>query len=280
MRSTVSFPLYKGGVPIFFGTGDSFASFAKKAVQALSLTFLLIFPTSSFAQVDSLKTQADQAYIAEEYSTSAELYEQIITQQYVSAEVHYNLGNAYFKTRNIAASILNYERAKKLAPTDEDILFNLKLANLSVKDKVEEIPQLFFVNWWKTILQTFATDGWAWSSVVSIFIGLIGLLLFKFSNQEAMRRLTFYVGIITLSWGAFSIYAAQRSFNHAINDKRAVIFTPTLNAKSAPDKKGKDLFVIHEGLVVTVTDELNGWVRIKLKNGNVGWIPVSAVQRI
>ena len=232
----------------------------------------LFVSTTALAQVDSLKVSADQAYIAENYLDAASLYEQILSQEYISAEIYFNLGNAYFKAGQIASSILNYERALKLAPTDEDILFNLKLANLSVKDRVEELPQLFFFSWWKTILVVFSTDGWAWSVVISLLLSLTGFLLFRFSSEEGMKRLTFYTAIIALAWATFSIYAAQKNFDHAVNDDRAVVFAYTVNAKSAPDKKGKDLFVMHEGLVVTVSDELNGWVRIKLSNGNVGWV--------
>ncbi len=240
----------------------------------------MMFCASVFGQVDSLKIQADNAYKNELYSDAIMHYEKILAQEYVSAEVHFNLGNAYFKAGQIAPSILNYERALKLAPSDEDILFNLKLANLSVKDRVEEMPQLFFVNWWKAILSTFSTDGWAWSIVIATLLALSGFLLFKFSSDEGMRRLTFYAATISLIWALFSVYAAQKSFNHAINDDRAVVFAATVNAKSAPDKKGKDLFVIHEGLVVTVADELNGWSRIKLSNGNVGWVPSELVVTI
>lgn len=243
----------------------------------LMLTAFVLVTNASFGQVDSLKINADQAYINGSYVEAAELYEQILSQEYVSAEVHYNLANAYFKVGQIAPSILNYERALKLAPNDEDIQFNLKLANLSVKDKVEEIPQLFFVNWWNLILKTFGVDGWAWNAVIAIILGLIGFLLFRLSSDEAKRRLTFYVGLIAIGWGVFSIYAAQHNFNQAVNDSRAVVFASTINAKSAPDKKGKDLFVIHEGLVVTVSDRLNGWCRIKLSNGDVGWIPEESI---
>lgn len=239
-----------------------------------------LLPFSVSAQVDQLKAQADQAFIAEEHQKAAELYQQILDQEYVSAEVEYNLGNAYFKIGQIAPSILHYERALKLAPADEDIQFNLKLANLSVKDKVESIPQLFFINWWNQIIKVFSTDGWAWNAVISFVLALAGFLLFRFSSEEGIRRLTFYAGIILLLWSGFSIYAAQKNFTHAVNDKRAVVFAATINAKSAPDRKGKDLFVIHEGLVVTVSDELNGWYRIKLSNGNVGWVPDSAVVKI
>jgi tetratricopeptide (TPR) repeat protein len=237
-------------------------------------------PTSILAQIETTKSEADQAFIDERYTDAAKLYEEILAQEYVSAEIHYNLGNAYFKAGQIAPSILNYERALKLAPKDEDIQFNLKLANLSVKDRIEEMPQLFFITWWEAVLKTFATDGWAWSAVLSLILALGGLLLFRFSSEEGMKRLTFYAGFIALIWFGFSIYAAQKNYNHAVNDKRAVVFAATVTAKSAPDQKGKDLFVIHEGLVVSASDKLNGWIRIKLSNGNVGWIPENSVQPI
>ncbi|MGB0916874.1 MAG: tetratricopeptide repeat protein [Flavobacteriales bacterium] len=236
------------------------------------LLLLCCIQAVSFAQVETVKAEADQAYLDEKYSDAAELYEQILSQEYVSAEVHFNLGNAYFKSGKIAPAILNFERAAKLAPNDEDIIFNLKLANLSVKDKVEEIPQLFFVDWWRAALKIFTVDGWAWSVIISLLMALAGFLLFKFSSDEGMRRLTFYSALLAAIWCGFSVYSAQKSYNHAVNDKRAVVYAYTVNAKSAPDEKGKDLFVIHEGLVVTVENNRDGWVRIKLSNGNVGWI--------
>lgn len=241
------------------------------------ISSFLLLSTHLLAQVEQTKFQADQAYIEENYVEAAELYEQILTQEYLSAEVHYNLGNAYFKMGNIAQSVLNYERALKLAPNDEDIQFNLKLVDLSVKDKVEVIPQLFFVRWWKQMLQVFHTDGWAWNAVIALILALIGFLIFRFSSDEGIKRLTFYAALIAFCWTVFSIYAAQKNYNEFVNDKRAVVFASTINAKSAPDKKGKDLFVIHEGLVVEVSDHLNGWARIKLTNGNVGWVPSETV---
>lgn len=252
----------------------------RKGAESLLLIIALLCNMLAFAQVEVTKTDGDQAYTAGSYTEAAAKYEQILGQGYVSAEVHYNLGNAYFKAGQVAPSILNYERALKLSPGDDDIQFNLKLANLSIKDKVEEMPKLFFIEWWETVLVTFSTDGWAWNSVIAIALGLLGLLLFRFSNEVGVRRLTFYTALVLLSWGSFSIYAAQKNYQHLVNDDRAVVFAPTLTVKSAPDQKGKDIFVIHEGLVVIMGEELNGWIRIKLSNGNVGWIPVGSVTAI
>ncbi|MFT4981036.1 MAG: tetratricopeptide (TPR) repeat protein [Bacteroidia bacterium] len=249
--------------------------------KTYGLLILLMFAFNAvFGQVEITKSEADQAFIEQRYADAIGLYEEILGQQYVSTEVHFNLGNAYFKAGKIAPSILNYERAAKLSPNDEDIVFNLKLANLSVKDRVEEIPQLFFVDWWEAALITFPVDGWAWSIIISMLMALTGFSLFKFSSEEGMRRLTFYSALLATLWFGFSVYAAQKSFNHAANDNRAVVYAYTINAKSAPDKKGKDLFVMHEGLVVTVSDELNGWVRIKLSNGSVGWVPADVLVMI
>lgn len=246
----------------------------------LTLWIMLATMVSVFAQVDELKSSADVAYNEADYQKAVELYEQLIAQEYASAELYYNLGNAYFKAGQIAPSILNYERALKLAPNDEDIRFNLKLANMSIKDKVEVIPELFFVTWWKNAFTIFSTDGWAWNAVIAFVLALLGFLMFRSVNDEAMKRLLFYTALVALLWAGFSVYAAEKNYQHIMNDDRAVIFSSTVTAKSAPDQKGKDLFVIHEGLVVTVSDELNGWLRIKLTNGDVGWVPEATVVRI
>ena len=83
----------------------------RNALTYLILSVTLMLSVNAFAQVEVTKTEADQAFIEERYSDAITSYEDILTQEYVSAEVHYNLGNAYFKAGQIAPSILNYERA-------------------------------------------------------------------------------------------------------------------------------------------------------------------------
>src|SRR5947209_3472912 len=92
--------------------------------------------------------KANDFYQKRDYENAAKNYESITKQGYESAEVYYNLGNCYYKTNNIPLAILNYERAIKLAPGDEDIDMNLKIANLKIIDKIEPLPPLFFKNWW------------------------------------------------------------------------------------------------------------------------------------
>jgi SH3-like domain-containing protein len=53
-----------------------------------------------------------------------------------------------------------------------------------------------------------------------------------------------------------------------------------VNVKSTPAEKGSDLFVIHSGLKVSITDHLNEWVEIRLPNGEKGWVLLSQIEEI
>ena len=113
--------------------------------------FIILFLLFSLQNVkganeEALKIyhQANIAYQKLDYETSIRLYEQLIKNKSISEEVYFNLGNSYFKAGNFAKAILNYERAKKLDPDDEDANFNLKIASLKVVDKIEYVPQIFY----------------------------------------------------------------------------------------------------------------------------------------
>ena len=60
----------------------------------------------------------------------------------------------------------------------------------------------------------------------------------------------------------------------------AIIFSPSVTAKSSPDDGGTDLFVLHEGVKVWIIEKLNGWLEIQLADGNKAWIPETTLERI
>ncbi|HCT71041.1 MAG TPA: hypothetical protein DF409_08425, partial [Bacteroidales bacterium] len=62
--------------------------------------------------------------------------------------------------------------------------------------------------------------------------------------------------------------------------KTAIIFPPTLPVKSSPDESSIDLFVIHEGLKVTVIDRIGEWQEIRIANGSKGWIKAGQIKPI
>ena len=250
--------------------------FRKSVISLVLLSLAFV----SQAQVEALKTKADEAYVAGALDTAIINYESIIAQEYLSAEVFFNLGNAYFRTGNIPNTILNYERALKLAPADEDIQFNLRLAKLRTVDKIEAIPELWFITKFKSLYQILHVDSWAWAMILMALL-MVGCVIVFFSAPNSFVKKSSFFGAIL--FGAImlkSFYLAEMAHSKLTADNRSVVMQPSLTVKSSPDKSGNDLFVVHEGLVVEEEDATGEWVRIELPDGNTGWVPAVSLERI
>jgi len=247
--------------------------------KLLSIAFLLIAALAVFAQ-DALLDKANQHYIAGEFDQAIEAYNQILNSNKESAEVYYNLGNAYYKSGLFTKAILSFERAKLLAPNDEDIQFNLDLANQHVVDAIDPLPQVFFIRWWNGITNRFSVDQWAHISVVSFMLFLILAGLFFFTKSGLIKRLSFWVGILVVVISIFSFNFAARHKKRMTDHKFAIIVQPSVTVKSSPSESGTDLFLIHEGLKVEVKDSLGGWMEIRLSDGNQGWLPENSIEKI
>lgn len=244
------------------------------------LLFTLLFSvTSLFAQENVIK-EAETAYMEEDFTKAIELYEGILKTYGASAEIHYNLGNAYFKAGEIAPSILNYERALLLNPADGDIRFNLNVAKQKTVDRIEPIGQFFLVKWFDGIQNILSVNSWGAVGIVC-FIGLIAcLFLFFFSKWIRLKKIGFYIGILMLLVVILANVFASRQKHSLLNRNSAIVFSSTVTVKSSPDRSGTDLFVIHEGTKVFVRSTLGEWSEIELEDGHVGWMPSKDIEEI
>jgi tetratricopeptide (TPR) repeat protein len=248
--------------------------------RTILFVFVLIGFISKGADLKSLMDQANKAYVAQDFAKAQELYEQILGTGNESAILYFNLGNTFFKQGDNLKAILNFERAKRLAPRNKDIDFNLKIANQFVVDNIEQLPKPFFARWWNSVSGLFSADGWAvWSSVAFIlFLILLGSYFFSRSLQ--IRKLAFSAAVLAAVFVIFSFALAARQSGIAGDRTSALILCPRVNVKSAPSVTGTDLFMIHEGLKVRITDKLEKWREIELSDGNKGWVSDSCLVRI
>jgi len=246
---------------------------------SIQILFILLLSFSAVAQ-DGLLEKANEHYNNQEYEEAIEAYQEVLNSNKESAEVYYNLGNAYYKNGQITPAIINYERAKLLAPNDEDIQFNLELANQHVVDAIDPLPKVFFVRWWNNLANKFPADGWAKISVISFVLALVFAGLFFFTRTTAIKRLSFWVGILIVAISIFSFNFAARQKKQMTSHNFAVIVQPSVTVKSSPSESGTDLFLIHEGLKVEVKDSLGSWRQIRLADGNQGWLPENSLEKI
>jgi tetratricopeptide (TPR) repeat protein len=252
-----------------------------KNVAAIMSFFLLFFNVSGQSAGQEGKIQTgNQYYASGDYSAAAEQYESVLSSGYESAGLYFNLGNTYFKLNNIPASILFYEKARKLDPTDENIRFNLALANSRIIDKMEPLPEFFLKTGWKSIRDLYSSNLWATYGVAGFILALAFIAVFIIFNSVFTRKLAFWTAIVLLGIMFLSFLFSISSYREYNRKSSGIIFTPTVTVKSSPNEGSVDLFVIHEGTKVSITDKVEGWSEVRLANGNVGWVKTDTFRLI
>ena len=216
--------------------------------------------------------QANATYNAGNYDSAMMFYEQILATDVESVPLYYNMGNAYYKMREYPMAIYCYEKALKLDPSNDDVRTNLEIANLAIVDKIEPVPQSFIVKGWNGLKHKLSGDEWAYVSIGTFALLLVAVYLFLRARRTAWRKLGFFGGIVVFIVLALSVlFAAQ--LKHAVSKQdHAIVMTPTVTVKSSPNEASVDLFVLHEGTKVTLLDEADGWNKIRIANGSVGWL--------
>ena len=251
--------------------------------------FLLLLPLMVVAQdatpsvVNSAvsKVMGDSAYANGNYAEAISVYETILANDGESADIHYNLGNAYYKAGEIAKSILAYERALLLNPGDADIAFNLELARSKTVDKVAPTYKFFLIEWIESIVNIASMQTWCVIGVIFFILLLALALAFLFGKSVVARKVAFFSALFCLFVTLFANFAALHLYHYLTERTGAIVMQPSVTAKSTPSASGTDLFVIHEGRKVTISDDsMQGWKEIELEDGNIGWVPAESIERI
>ncbi len=253
----------------------------KKTLIGLVIALLFWLPSIGQSKVEQIVfDKANQLYLNGDYSAAREEFQKVINSGFESAELYYNLGNTFYKLGQIPSAILYFERALILNPKDVDIQFNLDLANRLVVDKINPVNEFFIRKWVRNIAGILKADTWGLISLISFALILGISIVIYISKDFKFRRLlipggAFFAFILVISLFLGSVQ--NRLIDH---HDSAIVFSSSLTAKSSPDASGTDLFVIHEGLKVKITDKVGSWIRIRLADGNEAWIPENSVERI
>ena len=224
--------------------------------------------------------RANAFYRDGKYDQAVVSYESILKQGLASSPLYFNIGNCYYRMGKIAPAILAYERALRLQPNDADTKHNLNLVNLKTLDRIEPLPELFFIEWLRSfsaVVPLYMTARLFAACWLFLFSGLS--LLYLLANSALLR---FLRGLAIAS--AIALIPLAIVLVTQIVDSRnrtdAVITALVVTAKTSPDAQSVDAFVAHEGLKVKLSDAVGEWMKIVLPDGKVGWIKVQDCERI
>mgnify|MGYP005912604613 FL=1 len=253
----------------------------KKSAAATATVLLLALMAWLPSDAGAItKANADSAYARQQYQQAIKDYEELLHDG-VSAELYYNLGNAYYRTDNITRAVLNYERALLLSPGDGDIRFNLQMARSKTIDKITPESEMFFVTWYHALANIMSVDGWARTALVSFALAIVLALAYLFSARIWVRKVGFFGGLAFIAVFILANLFAYQQRQELVNRTGAIIISSAVPVKSTPSKSGTDLFILHEGTKVEITDgTMRGWKEIRVADGKEGWIETSKIEII
>ncbi len=240
-----------------------------KYILLLSVSF---FISGKLFSDNNLQTKAEKLYAQKNYKEAAAAYEAILKEGYTSYKLYYNLGNAYYKTKELGKAIYNYELANELQPNNDDIITNLKIANDKTVDKIDSKENFFMSAIKSGLVNGLTTAGWAWTSIISLTVAFMGIFTFFISGTIFLKRIGFFAGGLS-----FIVFAASMVLGYsALNDKQhikfAVIITHEVRTHEDPIAESASKFTLHEGTRVKVIETNPEWTNIKLENGNEAWL--------
>ena len=252
-----------------------------RAVLALATATLLTVtsaPVPLHAQ-DELFEEGNRLYQQEDYQGALANYLRIREAGFESPDLHYNIGNAYFKANELGRAILYYERARRLAPNDADILANLELARALGADEIVPLPRfwLFRVgSWWMNLFPRSLLIGLTAAGYL-MAAGAVVMLVLRLGAAAWARRAAVAGGIAVLVLGT-TLTVRETGLGQP---RHGVVLAAEVGVQSAPsDDPALQLFVIHEGTRVRVDRRSDEWLEVVLDDGKVGWVRAEVLEEV
>ena len=232
---------------------------------------ILIFSYPVFAVTENMNLHYENgvnAYRNNQYDLAIQEFEAILDNNWDSPELYYNLGNAYYRNGNTSGSVWAYESCLRLSPIYADAEYNLKLANLKVKDRVDLPAPPIYLKWYMGIKEHYTP---------SIWINITLFILLLFSLSMTIPRIFSFVSLNYIPGLFITLFFCSLFFSfHSIwtdnSVNQGIIYSSAIEARSEPNKYSARLFEVHEGLKVMVNQISEDWVEIELLDGKAGWI--------
>tara|TARA_B100000959_G_scaffold36260_1_gene34879 strand:- start:13985 stop:14764 length:780 start_codon:yes stop_codon:yes gene_type:complete len=251
----------------------------KKIIFTINIIWM-VFPSILSAQINVENTfsQANELYNKGSYIEAINNYKEIIKNDFHSAELYYNLGNAYYRLDSIASSVYYYEKALQLNPNDRETIDNLELINKTLVDEIDPITTPLIESILNSISNIFYFETWGYISIFFSFLIVALFLSYYFANSSRVKRLTFVLLCISSIFMLVSLINGNKGYNNYINNEYAIIYSYETDLKTEPNYRSETLFMLHEGTKIQVLENYNNWIKIRLVNGQVGYIQLIDVK--
>ncbi len=250
-----------------------------RSVLALSaLAFFVVCRSASAIDAEELFARGNQSYDSAQFLDAIAAYSEILDSGLESAALYYNLGNAYFESEDLGHAALNYLRAQRLDPSDEDIRDNLNFAKAFVTVQMEGVRLNPISDMLESFTGGWSLGRWGWLSTLALAVFCLAAIahIFSFAPPRLMRLTIAGFGTVFLCMVLLTTFKYQSEFSA----DRAVVVLPDLPVSDKSASDGDLEFVASAGLEVEILNSSNGFYFVLFENKRRGWLRAAAVERL
>ena len=239
------------------------------AFAVAALTFFLTM--SAFAQPDADFAKANQDFAQGHFKEAISDYEALIRDGQWSANVFYDLGNAYFRAGDFGHAILNYERALALERHHPEATANLQIAR-DEAGALELQP-----SWPERYLKIASVNQYSIAGAVAFWVAVFCLAALIFTPRRSTAMMGALVVMLLVSAGSiFAIWQLERGSK---GEALAIVTGKGVQARLATADTANAVLALPPGSEVKILSTRGDWIYAALPNNLRGWIPAkNAVQ--
>jgi hypothetical protein len=233
-----------------------------------------LFLFSTGARADTDLDAANAAYEQGHYDDAARLFGQLIAARGYSAPLCFNLGNAELKAGHLGAALLNYERARYLAPGDAGINHNLQLARRQAG--LDPDPY----RWWQVVIRSIDWTVWLaiiLASLLLVLVAIIGTAAAEAlsarigGSAPAWRK--FFKAILFICIPLFLFFGFVELSAIGFSDRvEGVIVAKEATLRLSPFDSAERTGSVPEGELVTVEKRHDDYFWIDQQSRQSGWV--------
>ncbi len=247
--------------------GSPIAAMLLLALGLAGTSGAAVDPSASFVRAGGL-------YSDGRYADAARKYEEVLGAGVESANLHYNLGNAYFRAGDVGRAVLSYERARRLAPSDPDVVANLAFAR---SRGAEAEPRSLLSRILFPLADRMTTDWLFLLGVVTwtAFFALLAVARLVPRARVGARRGAIAAGIVTL---VLLTSGLARLLTVELPPHVIVVSDRVATIRFEPSTSGAAHFEVKPGAFLRLVAEREGWAQVARSDGRRGWVERKSIE--
>lgn len=243
------------------------------------LIYILLFSLLCQVQAqdnNGLLKAANNAYQNNSFDESIQQYHKIIDNGYHSIAVYNNLGSSYHKSGDIPNAILFFEKGLKLDPFNKALLHNLNIAKEQLDSDIVQVPEFFLKKAWKYLFTRASSNIWYILGILLslLTVGAFGLWLLHSARQT--KKKGFFAGIVLFTSSILCFFASSSQANFQYVAKTGVVMRSGIDLKSAPEDANEAIMTLLPGTKLFIVDKIGEYEKVRLENGQLGWVPLGS----